>query len=126
MLNLFPILLVSFGLVACKEICFDDLGCFTNLKPFGGIAQRPFALLPKSPAEIETRFSLFTNSKPFEAKIITSENFTEEFSPSEKNIFIIHGTLNNDNVQWIQNMRASLLKHNSANIITVDWSKGNG
>lgn len=47
-----------------KEICYGQLGCFSDEKPWAGILQRPTKLLPWSPEDIDTRFLLYTNENP--------------------------------------------------------------
>lgn len=42
------------------EVCFNELGCFDDLPPWGGTAQRPASILPWHLKEIGTRFLLFT------------------------------------------------------------------
>uniref|UniRef100_A0A665TEI3 Triacylglycerol lipase n=1 Tax=Echeneis naucrates TaxID=173247 RepID=A0A665TEI3_ECHNA len=57
---LFMILSHVFPVSTAVEVCFDQLGCFTDLPPWGGTVQRPVSVLPWSPKEIGTRFLLFT------------------------------------------------------------------
>lgn len=45
---------------AAAEVCFNELGCFDDLPPWGGTPQRPASVLPWHPEEIGTRFLLFT------------------------------------------------------------------
>lgn len=47
------------------EVCFDELGCFSDLPPWGGTLQRPVPVLPWRPEEIGTRFLLFTQKKRY-------------------------------------------------------------
>lgn len=49
-----------FSMPAAAEVCFDELGCFNDLPPWGGTAQRPASVLPWNPEELGTRFLLFT------------------------------------------------------------------
>lgn len=47
------------------EVCFDELGCFNDLRPWGGTLQRPVPVLPWHPEEIGTRFLLFTQKNRY-------------------------------------------------------------
>ena len=47
------------------EVCYDGLGCFNDLPPWGGTKERPLAKLPWDPSMIETRFLLFTPKNKF-------------------------------------------------------------
>lgn len=47
-----------------KEICYEDLGCFSDAEPWAGTAIRPLKILPWSPEKISTRFLLYTNESP--------------------------------------------------------------
>lgn len=47
------------------EVCFEELGCFNDLPPWGGTAQRPASVLPWHPEEIGTRFLLFTRKNHY-------------------------------------------------------------
>lgn len=47
-----------------KEVCYDNLGCFSDTQPWAGTAIRPLRLLPWSPEKINTRFLLYTNENP--------------------------------------------------------------
>uniref|UniRef100_A0A8C5ZVR5 Triacylglycerol lipase n=1 Tax=Marmota marmota marmota TaxID=9994 RepID=A0A8C5ZVR5_MARMA len=49
------------GAVAGKEVCYDRLGCFSDDSPWSGIVERPLKVLPWSPADVNTRFLLYTN-----------------------------------------------------------------
>ena len=113
-------------LADCRDICFqhDDLGCFTDSKPFGGTLQRPLAFLPEMPEKIGTTFTLFNRDSKF-GRTISLEN-VELVNENLKTKFIIHGFIDNHNKKWVQEMRAALLLAEDVNVITVDWSKGNG
>lgn len=54
-----------FCVSTAAEVCFDELGCFTDLPPWGGTAQRPTSALPWKPEEIGTRFLLFTQKNRY-------------------------------------------------------------
>lgn len=47
------------------EVCFDELGCFDDLPPWGGTSQRPASVLPWHYEEIGTRFLLFTQKNRY-------------------------------------------------------------
>lgn len=47
------------------EVCFSEVGCFSDLPPWGGTTQRPVSVLPWAPEQIGTRFLLFTQSNRY-------------------------------------------------------------
>ena len=118
-------LFVSISLAYAKDICHGDLGCFTDSFPFSGTIQRPFALLPETPEKIGTKFTLF-NRKQTAGQVVTASNLGNSFDASLPTKFIIHGFLHNANKQWVIDMKNALIFRDDVNVITVDWSKGNG
>lgn len=108
----------------CRKVCFDDLGCFTDEYPFSGVLVRPIAFLPDSPQRLDVRFRLF-NRKLTDGEFLDHENF-EKFDSSRPSKFIIHGMTHNANKEWVITMKNAILDAENVNVITVDWSKGNG
>lgn len=53
------------SLFTAAEVCFNDLGCFDDLPPWGGTAQRPASILPWNKEEIGIRFLLFTQKNRY-------------------------------------------------------------
>ena len=47
-----------------SEVCFENLGCFSDAIPWAGTVERPDPRLPWSPEKIGTRFLLFTQENP--------------------------------------------------------------
>lgn len=113
-------------LAECRDICFqhEDLGCYTDTKPFGGTLQRPLAFLPEAPEKISTKFTLYNKDSKFGRDISLTN--VEIMDQNLKTKFIIHGFLDNQNKEWVQEMRAALIAAEDINVITVDWSKGSG
>lgn len=62
MKTLTPIIVYYFILGAArgKEVCYEDLGCFSDDPPWARTFQRPVAKLPWSPDKIDTQFFLLT------------------------------------------------------------------
>uniref|UniRef100_A0A8C2WYM3 Triacylglycerol lipase n=1 Tax=Cyclopterus lumpus TaxID=8103 RepID=A0A8C2WYM3_CYCLU len=97
---------------AAAEVCFDELGCFADLPPWGGTPQRPAAVLPWRPEEIGTRFLLFTpmnqlfqNVNPSFKLIDTDQSVAiSNYSGKRKTRFIIPGYLKNGDEDWPQEM----------------------
>lgn len=108
-----------------KDVCYDQLGCFTDSYPFSGTLQRPLALLPQSPEQISVKFILY-NKELGSSKQIISHSSLGNFNPSLKTKFIVHGFLHNGYKDWIIDIKNEILKAENANVIAVDWSKGNG
>ena len=118
-----------FGLVSGRKICYDDYGCFIDTVPFGGTLQRPLSLLPDTPQRISTKFTLFNRKNPTGISMVGSNvtsQFLAIFDSKIPTKFIIHGFLHHANKDWVLGMKNAILKSDNANVITVDWSKGNG
>ena len=83
------------GLVKAKEVCFDEVGCFTDDNPFTVGIHRP-SRLPNSPNDIDTKFTIHTTLKPR-----GSQHILDEMIPNARTFVIIHGW--RDNVDgWIK------------------------
>ncbi len=107
-----------------KEVCYGDLGCFNNNYPFGGTLERPIAVLPQSPEKVGVKFTLYKRGSSAGAVItVTSQG---AYDPLLKTKFIIHGFLHNANKKWVLDIKDAMLRVENLNVITVDWSKGNG
>ena len=121
---------ILFNVVRSREICYDGYGCFVDTMPFGGTYQRPLSVLPDTPQRISTEFTLFNRQSPTAGVHLSSANLTTQFlaifDSKIPTKFIIHGFLHHANKEWIINMKNAILKSDNANVITVDWSKGNG
>ncbi|KAJ8418286.1 hypothetical protein AAFF_G00139950 [Aldrovandia affinis] len=52
------------GIASGAEVCYDNLGCFSDDIPWAGTVERPIARLPWTPEEIGTRFLLYTQQNP--------------------------------------------------------------
>ena len=111
-----------------KEICYDNLGCFTDEFPFSIRGVRP-ARLPDTPNNINTTFykldlddgNLLTRTEMNYP--INDVDFSED-----KTVFIIHGW--RDNTEgWIEQAAGELLRlegDEAVNVVAVDWRDGAG
>ncbi|XP_004579849.2 pancreatic triacylglycerol lipase-like isoform X1 [Ochotona princeps] len=115
------------GAATGLEVCYERLGCFSNESPWGGTLLRPFSNLPSSPADVNTRFLLYTNENPnnyqeisADASVIRSSNFKTE----RKTRFIIHGFIDNGEENWLYKLCKNLFEVESVNCICVDWKGG--
>ena len=108
------------------EVCYGELGCFTDSNPFGGVTARPIALLPNSPEKIATKFTLYNKNTSIKGEIISAEQKGNTFNTTAPVKFIIHGFIQNALVPWVIKMKDAILSFEEVNGITVDWSKGNG
>ncbi|XP_034408184.1 inactive pancreatic lipase-related protein 1-like [Cyclopterus lumpus] len=113
------------GTSYAAEVCFDELGCFADLPPWGGTPQRPAAVLPWRPEEIGTRFLLFTPMNRYYQEIDTDQSVAiSNYSGKRKTRFIIPGYLKNGDEDWPQEMCKVMLKWQNVNCIAVEWKKG--
>ncbi|XP_042336960.1 inactive pancreatic lipase-related protein 1-like, partial [Plectropomus leopardus] len=87
------------------EICFDELGCYNNLPPWGGTNQRPATTLPWHPDEMGTRFLLFTQKNRYYQDIKMDKTIqASNYSGRRKTRFIIPGYLKKGDEDWPQEM----------------------
>ncbi|XP_035461196.2 inactive pancreatic lipase-related protein 1-like isoform X2 [Scophthalmus maximus] len=113
------------GASYAAEVCFDELGCFTDLPPWGGTAQRPTSALPWKPEEIGTRFLLFTQKNRYYQEIKADKNIhISNYNGARRTRFIIPGYLEKGEEDWPQEMCKAMVKWESVNCIAVEWTKG--
>jgi len=117
------ILLSVFVCVNGKNVCFDELGCFSDSAPYSGSLVRPISLLPELPDIIDTKFYL--NTRRIQNESIRFDNIPVHFNPLLPTKFIIYGFIQNLQKRWITRINEKLLIAQDSNIILVDWSKGN-
>ena len=111
-----------------KEICYENLGCFTDEFPFSIRGVRP-ARLPDTPDKINTTFyKLAINADDTLTRTkmnypISNVNFSKD-----KTVFIIHGW--RDNTEgWVEQAARELLQlqaDEAVNVVAVDWRDGAG
>ncbi|GLD70718.1 inactive pancreatic lipase-related protein 1-like isoform X1 [Lates japonicus] len=113
------------GASYAAEVCFDELGCFNDLPPWGGTAQRPASVLPWNPKELGTRFLLFTQRNRYYQEIKTDQTIhASNYGGMRKTRFIIPGYLKKGDEDWPQEMCKVMLKWENVNCIAVEWKKG--
>lgn len=118
---------LSLAIVAySRNICYDQLGCFTDNYPFSGSLQRPFALLPESPQKIGVKFYLYNRKLGDSNEILNPTIIGDNFDSTLPTKFITHGFLHHSKKPWVLSMKNEILKAENVNVIAVDWSKGNG
>jgi pimeloyl-ACP methyl ester carboxylesterase len=120
------LLLVNACLLYGREICYGDYGCFTDSAPFSGTLARPIALLPSSPEKIATKFTLYNKKTNAIGEVISATIIGNNYDPSLPTKFITHGFVQHAFVSWVLEMKNAILSVDDVNVITVDWSKGNG
>ncbi|KAA8584140.1 hypothetical protein FQN60_015348 [Etheostoma spectabile] len=99
MSHMWSLLCFLIGISYAAEVCFNELGCFSDLPPWGGTEQRPVSVLPWQPDAIGTRFLLFTQKNRY-------------YQARE------------DDEDWPQEMCKTMLKVENVNCIAVEWKKG--
>nr|XP_046258815.1 inactive pancreatic lipase-related protein 1-like isoform X2 [Scatophagus argus] len=113
------------GASYAAEVCFNELGCFNDLPPWGGTAQRPTSVLPWHPDDIGTRFLLFTQRNRYYQEIKTDQTIhASNYSGMKKTRFIIPGYLEKGDEDWPQAMCKVMLTLENVNCIAVEWKKG--
>ncbi|XP_056251772.1 inactive pancreatic lipase-related protein 1-like [Seriola aureovittata] len=114
-----------FSMSAADEVCFDELGCFNDLAPWGGTLQRPISVLPWNPEEIGTRFLLFTQSNRYYQEIKPDQTIQASNYNGRRNTrFIIPGYLDSKDENWPQEMCKVMVARENVNCVAVEWKKG--
>ncbi|XP_068424465.1 inactive pancreatic lipase-related protein 1-like [Clinocottus analis] len=125
MAHVWILLCVLAGSSYAAERCFSQLGCFSDLPPWGGTNQRPAALLPWSPEDMRTRFLLFTQKNRYYQEIQPDSSMkVSNYSGRRKTRFIVPGYLKSGDEDWPQEMCKVMLKWDNVNCIALDWEKG--
>lgn len=132
------------GIALGDEVCYRhkecDVGCFTNLPPWGGTDARPGNKLPNivrfkifinnwlysQPSDVNVQFHLDT---PLERGLnINYGDFdaldASTFNPQNPVYFIIHGYFDTGDEGWLQRISELILEQEDANILRVDWHGG--
>ena len=99
-----------------ETVCYDDLGCFSDDPPFNNAIGH----LPQSPAEIGTRFFLYT--KAGASPELLDYNDPDgvngsTFDPHAPTKIIIHGFRNTDKQEWVVEMRNAFLTTVNCNML---------
>ncbi|CAL8255630.1 unnamed protein product [Lota lota] len=115
-----------FGVAYADEVCYNDLGCFSDLPPWGGTKERPIARLPWLPDMIGTRFLLFTQKNKYYQEITADANIMKvtNYNKLRATRFIIPGYLEKKDEDWAQDMCRDMLKWESVNCIAMEWKAG--
>ncbi|KAM9618088.1 pancreatic triacylglycerol lipase-like [Trichechus inunguis] len=118
---------ILLGAVAGSEVCYNQLGCFTDDNPWAGTLKRPFKVLPWSPEDVNTRFLLFTNENQDTFQVVTADSSVikaSKFQKNRKTRFIIHGFNDKAEGSWPPDICKNMFRVESVNCIGVDWEKG--
>ena len=111
-----------------KEICYENLGCFTDEFPFSIRGVRP-ARLPDTPDKINTTFyKLAINADDTLTRTKMNYPISNVDFSKDKTVFIIHGW--RDNTEgWVEQAARELLQlqaDEAVNVVAVDWRDGAG
>ncbi|XP_070772224.1 inactive pancreatic lipase-related protein 1-like [Enoplosus armatus] len=121
----FGLLVFLIGAAYAADVCFDELGCFNDLPPWGGTDQRPASILPWHPDKIGTRFLLFTQKNRYHQEIKADQTIqASNYSGMRKTRFVIPGYLEKEDEDWPQEMCKVILTWENVNCIAVEWKKG--
>ncbi|XP_018621716.1 inactive pancreatic lipase-related protein 1-like [Scleropages formosus] len=127
MLLVWTVCIFLVGFAQGAEVCYENLGCFTDDMPWSGTAERPIARLPWSPEKIGTKFLLFTrkNIDNFQ-EIATDKDILQasNYDGSKMTRFITHGFIDQGDENWLLDMCRIFLQVEDINCICVDWKRG--
>ncbi|XP_037639318.1 inactive pancreatic lipase-related protein 1-like [Sebastes umbrosus] len=113
------------GTTYAAEVCFNELGCFGDLPPWGGTTERPVTVLPWDPEVLGTRFLLFTPRNRY-YQVIKADKTIEasNYSGLRKTRFVIPGYLKEGDEDWPQEMCKVMVKWENVNCVAMEWKKG--
>ena len=102
----------------CDRVCFGDLGCFSDDLP----CHKDF-FPPMTPAEIGTRFTLYTRHPRNLSSPVNGSDFggswRVQFEGRRRSVFIIHGWGETDDKQWVMELKDALLDKVSCNFMNI-------
>lgn len=111
------------------EVCYDHIGCFSNVAPYDNANGR----IPESPDHIQTEILLYTRQNPTEEFLLNAYDVSNishsHFDGSKKTVFIIHGYNDYATSDLIQDIKYELLiKVSYVTHITAEYLEcvGNG
>ncbi|XP_077987386.1 inactive pancreatic lipase-related protein 1-like [Glandiceps talaboti] len=120
---LFTVAVCITGALAA-QVCYDDLGCFTDDPPYDNTGSFP----PQSPEEQDITFLLYTRQNRVTPNILTRKDVLglaeSNFDPSRPTKFVIHGYTGNGYNGWRRDMAQALVAREDVNAFSVDWRKG--
>uniref|UniRef100_A0A4W4EC19 Triacylglycerol lipase n=1 Tax=Electrophorus electricus TaxID=8005 RepID=A0A4W4EC19_ELEEL len=99
--------LVIYMTFTCAQVCYENLGCFSNDMPWSGTIERPISRLPWSPEKINARFLLFTRENLNVYQEIKTDKdviAASQYKPTRKTRFIIHGFIDKGDENWLLDM----------------------
>lgn len=112
------------------EVCFDQLDCFSDRKPWSGTHHRQKIPLPWSPQKINTRFFLLTRGNPKKHQEIDARDVKSVkgslFDTLRRTCFIVHGMGDTAENNWVPQLCREILQVEDVNCIGVDWHYGSG
>ena len=107
------------------DVCYANIGCFTNSGVFGVSIARPVSLLPQAPEVIDTTFYLYTRENQYYPSTIGYDFDSVYFNPASSVKIIVHGFIDTALKTYIQDVKNAFLRAEDINVILVDWSSGN-
>lgn len=110
--------------------CYGTYGCFPITQPWT-TKDRPVSDYPQSPAQINTRFPVYTrHSRMYSIYLDLNKPKDVRFTginPKGMIYFIAHGYIDSGDRLWVANMMNALLdndKTGKASVVVIDWGKG--
>ena len=107
------------------DVCYANIGCFTNSGVFSVSIARPISVLPQAPEIIDTIYYLYTRENQYYPSTIGFDFDSVYFNPEQSVKIIVHGFIDTAFKTYIQDMKNAFLRAEDTNVILVDWSSGN-
>ncbi|XP_054163851.1 pancreatic lipase-related protein 2-like [Oppia nitens] len=133
--NLFDFVAPILGILSSgtNNVCYDDLGCFSNDGPYQSSSLRPISCVPQSPQLIGTQFLFYSRDNPNDPQIIDALNTKSykniDFDPKLNTKIVIHGYKAGILEYGFQHNSFEVVKdgiifNEESNVILVQWMGG--
>ncbi|KAK6189126.1 hypothetical protein SNE40_005164 [Patella caerulea] len=103
-----------------SRTCYPRLGCFSIQSPFNNTG-----MFPQDPGFIGTVFKLYTSENPVQPLTLTTDDLAG-LNPQEETKVIIHGFMQDWDVDWLHRAATAFLTKSPVNVIVVGWGQGAG
>lgn len=120
MITLISFLLVAFfaSYANSAEICCSGLGCYSDNHPFDHLP------LPSCPDVIKPIFNLYTRRNRDSPQRVYRNSIPSLYNGGKRTVFLVHGFNNDQNVNWILDMKNAFLTREDVNVIVTGWGGG--
>jgi len=110
-----------------SEVCYDHLGCFSNLEPYTNANGE----LPISPEEQGVEHMIYSMNNKVDPEYVKYQDVNSvknlaNVNPRLPLKIVIHGFKSTVKTGWAQDIKDAILEIEDVNVYLVDWSGGAG